>query len=482
MFDNLSDKLQDVFKKISGQARLTEANIADAMREIRLALLDADVNLAIVKEFIAQVREDCLGTEVLRSVSPGQQVIKIVNDRLVELMGESNVPLDLQSKLSVIMMVGLHGSGKTTSAAKLAFNLKKERRSVLLVAGDIYRPAAIDQLEFLGKEIDVPVFVDRHATDVAVLARQAIEHAKLEKIETVIIDTAGRLQIDDMMVRELIQINQTSRANEILLVADAALGQEAVSVAEHFHKALGITGLILTKLDGDARGGAALSIRKVTGCPIKFVGVGEKISDLEIFYPDRMASRILGMGDVVSLVEKAAEDIDEKEARRLEERLRKNKFDFSDFRDQLRQMAKLGGTEGILKMLPGGKQLAKTAGDIDPKQLIHMEAIIDSMTPAERAKPDLISMPRRRRISTGCGRPIEAVSSLIKQFKMMQKMMRKGGLLKRLMGGGSIAGMENGGFPDSGGYIEVDHKAIARRRKAEKKKKKQKQKQRRKKR
>ena len=482
MFDNLSDKLQDAFKKISGQARLTEANIAEAMREIRLALLEADVNLGIVKEFIAQVKEDCLGVEVLRTVSPGQQVIKIVHDRMIELMGESEAPLDLSSKPAVIMMVGLHGSGKTTSSAKLAASLKKERRKVLLVAGDIYRPAAIDQLEFLGKEIDVPVFLDRQATDVAVLSRNAIEYAELEKIDTVIIDTAGRLQIDDSMVRELVQINQASRANEILLVADAALGQEAVSVADHFHKALGLTGLVLTKLDGDARGGAALSMRKVTGCPIKFVGVGEKITDMEIFYPDRMTSRILGMGDVVSLVEKAAEDIDEKEARRLEERLRKNQFDFTDFRDQLKQMSKLGGTEGILKMLPGGKQLAKTAGDIDPKQLIHMEAIIGSMTIAERENPDLISMSRRRRIAKGCGRPIEAVSGLIKQFKMMQKMMRKGGILKRLLGGGSVADMQSGGFPDGGGYMEIDRKAIAQRRKAEKLKKKQKQKQRRKKR
>ena len=290
MFDNLSDKLQDAFKKISGQARLTESNIADAMREIRLALLEADVNFAIVKEFIAQVKEDCLGAEVLRTVSPGQQVIKIVHDRMIELMGESEAPLDLSSKPSVIMMVGLHGSGKTTSAAKLAASLKKERRSVLLVAGDIYRPAAIDQLEFLGKEIDVPVYLDRHATDVAILSRNAIEHAKIEKIDTVIIDTAGRLQIDDSMVRELVQINQASRANEILLVADAALGQEAVSVAAHFHKALGLTGLVLTKLDGDARGGAALSMRKVTGCPIKYVGVGEKITDMEIFYPDALVT------------------------------------------------------------------------------------------------------------------------------------------------------------------------------------------------
>ncbi len=482
MFDNLSDKLHDVLKKISGQARLTESNIADAMREIRLALLEADVNLNIVKEFIAQVKEDCIGTEVLRTVSPGQQVIKIVNDRLVELMGESEAPLDLRSKPAVIMLVGLHGSGKTTSAAKLAAYLKKQRRNVLLVAGDIYRPAAIDQLEFLGQEIDVPVFLDRSTTNVAVLARNAIEQAKLEKRDTVIIDTAGRLQIDDAMVRELVQISQTSRANEILLVADAALGQEAVSVAEHFHQALGLTGLILTKLDGDARGGAALSMRKVTGCPIKFVGVGEKTSDLEIFYPDRMASRILGMGDVVSLVEKAVEDIDEKEARILEEKLRKNQFDFSDFRDQLKQMSKLGGAEGILKMLPGGKQLAKTAGDIAPKQMVHMEAIIDSMTPEERRRPDIINMSRRRRISKGCGRPVEAVSSLIKQFKLMQKMMRKGGLLKRILGGGSIAGMENGTFPDSGGYMEIDRKALAQRRKLEKKKRKQKQKQRRKKR
>lgn len=485
MFDTLSDKLQDAFKKLSGQARLTESNIADAMREIRLALLEADVNLEVVKDFIAGIKEDCLGTEVLRSVSPGQQVIKIVNDRLIELMGESNAPLKLDSKPSVIMMVGLHGSGKTTSAAKLALNLKKDKRRVLLVAGDIYRPAAIDQLEFLGKEIDIPVYAERDNTNVAVLARNAVEHAKLEKLDTVIVDTAGRLQIDDVMVRELVQVSQATRANEILLVADAALGQEAISVADHFHKALGLTGIVLTKLDGDARGGAALSIRKVTGCPIKFVGVGEKTSDMEPFYPDRMASRILGMGDVVSLVEKAAEELDAKEALKLQEKLKKNKFDFNDFLVQLRQMSKLGGAEGIMKLLPGGKAMAQAAKNIDPRQFVHMEAIICSMTKAEREDPDLISMPRRRRIAKGSGTVVDEVSRLIKQFSMMRKMMKKTGLIGRLLAGSGAAGGGGGGM-DSGGLSSLgfggggpSKKELERKRKIEKQKRKQKSKQRR---
>lgn len=451
MFDSLSDKLQDAFKKLRGQATLTEANISDSMREIRMALLEADVNLDVVKNFIKQVREDCLGEDVLRSISPGQQVIKIVNDRLTELMGESDAPLDLSSTPSVIMMVGLHGSGKTTSAAKLALRLKNSKMKVLLAAGDIYRPAAIDQLEVLGGEIGIPVYSDRQSPDVAAIASAAVEKAKFDGSDVVIIDTAGRLQIDESMVQELVRVSQASRANEILLVADSALGQEAVSVADHFHKALGLTGVVLTKLDGDARGGAALSIRQVTGCPIKYVGTGEKVDDFEIFYPDRMASRILGMGDVVSLVEKAAEKIDRDEAVKLHDKLKKNKFDFNDFLAQLRQMSNLGGMSAILKMLPGGKQMSALADNLDPNFFKHIEAIIQSMTPTERENPDVIDFSRRKRIAGGSGTSLEQVSKLIKQFSAMRKMMKKSGLMGKLFSGGATPDLTGGG--DFGGAV-----------------------------
>jgi signal recognition particle subunit SRP54 len=333
------------------------------------------------------------------------------------------------------MMVGLHGSGKTTTSAKLAADLKKKGKKPMLVAGDIYRPAAIDQLEVLGKEIDVPVHLDRSLPDVSRIAGDAVAKAKGELADVVIIDTAGRLQIDEQMVQELVRVSQVCNPDEIMLVADSALGQEAVSVADHFHKALGITGLILTKLDGDARGGAALSMRKVTGCPIKFVGVGEKIEDLETFYPDRMASRILGMGDVVSLVEKAAEEIDEEEAAKLQEKIKKNSFDFNDFLSQLRQMSKMGGIESSLKMLPGGKQLSQMP-EFDTKQFKGMEAIICSMTTEERENADIINFSRRKRIANGSGTSLEQVGQLIKQFLMMKKMMKKTGLISRLMSGG----------------------------------------------
>ena len=353
MFESLSDKLQDTLKRLRGEAKLTESNIADAMQDIRLAMLDADVNIQVVKDFIDEVRAECIGVDVLRTVTPGQQVIKIVNDKLVELMGEAEVPLKLDSKPSVIMMVGLHGSGKTTTAAKLALHLKKNKKKVMLAAGDIYRPAAIDQLEVLGKEIGVPVYAERGNVNVASIARNAIESAKLDHIDVIIIDTAGRLQIDESMVQELVQISQASRADEILLVADAALGQEAVSVADHFHKALGLTGLILTKLDGDARGGAALSVRAVSGAPIKFVGMGEALEALEPFYPDRLAGRILGMGDVLSLVEKAEKAVSERDAEAMAKKMMSAKFDFDDFLQQYRMVTGMGGIGSMMKMLPG---------------------------------------------------------------------------------------------------------------------------------
>lgn len=489
MFNALGDKLQDVFKRLRGQAALSETNIADAMRDIRLALLAADVNLKVVKEFIEKIREDCLGQAVLRSVSPGQQVVKIVNDRLVELMGDSEAGLDIASKPSVIMLVGLHGGGKTTSAAKLASRLKKERKKVMLAAADVYRPAAIDQLEILGREIDVPVYSERGNGNVPQIAANALAEAKYEHMDVLIVDTAGRLQIDESMVRELVLTSQAVRSDEILLVADAALGQEAVAVADHFHRALGLTGVILTKLDGDARGGAALSIRSVTGCPIKFVGTGEKITDLEVFYPDRMASRILGMGDVVSLVEKAATEIDEEEARRLHQRMQKNKFDFNDFLGQLKQIASLGGAESILKLLPGGRDLGKTTEQLDPKNLSRIEAMILSMTPGERANPDIIDFSRRKRIARGSGNPIERVSGVINQFNQMRKMMRKPGMLRNLMGafgGGSPeaqlampAGMGDFGYSSDNGGISARERQ--RKKQLAKLKKQQKKKQRRKK-
>lgn len=436
MLDALSDKLHDVFKKLRGETTLTEDNIQEAMREIRLALLEADVNLEVVRSFIDKVRQDCLGKDVVRSVSPGQQVVKIVNDRLVELLGSQQAELNLASSPTVIMMVGLHGSGKTTTSAKLAKMLKKQRRSVLMAAADVYRPAAIDQLEFLGNEIGVPVYAERGNMNVAQIAANAVNQAKFNHNDVVIIDTAGRLQIDENMIQELIRLRQTVRSDEVLLVADAALGQEAVSVANEFHKALSLTGFILTKMDGDARGGAALSIREVTGCPVKFIGTGEKIDDIEPFYPDRMASRILGMGDVVSLVERAAAEVDEKEAKKMQEKMRKNQFDFNDFLSQLKQVSRMGGLESILKFLPGGRQLSEAMSAMDPAQFRRIEAIILSMTPFERENPDEIDFSRRKRIARGSGVALEQVSGLIKQFNSMRKMLRKNGLLAKLFGGG----------------------------------------------
>jgi len=485
MFDNLSDKFSEIFKKLRGETRLSESNIADAMREIRLALLDADVNIDVARDFVEKVRVDCLGEAVLKSITPGQQVVKIVNDRLVELLGGDAEELNLSSNPTVIMLVGLHGSGKTTTAAKLAKHLSdKKKKSVLLAACDVYRPAAIDQLEILGQELGVPVFAERGNLNVVDIAAKAVSRAKFEHIDTVIIDTAGRLEIDDAMVQELIRLRQSVRADEVLLVADAALGQEAVHVADTFHKALELTGFILTKLDGDARGGAALSIRQVTKCPVKFIGTGEKTDDLDVFYPERMASRILGMGDVVSLVEKAAADLDKEEAEKLAAKLRKNEFDFNDFLSQIKQFDKLGGLEGLLKFLPGGKQLSEAAAMIDPREFKRLEAMVLSMTPAERANPDVIDFARRKRIAKGCGLPLEKIAGYIRQFNQMRKMMKKGGLMKALMGGNSMPGSmpSAGGFnPFGGGVQTISKKEQEKKKRLAKLKKKEKQKQRRKK-
>lgn len=452
MFQDLTDKLQGALRKLRGLSSLTESNISEAMADVRTALLEADVNREVAEEFIAGVSSECLGQDVLKSITPGQQAIKIVNDKLAAFMGgeEASIAWKPDAKPNVIMFVGLHGGGKTTTSAKLAAYLKQRGRRVMLTACDIYRPAAIDQLEILGREIDVPVYSERGNMDVCQISLNARKRALDERCDYLIIDTAGRLQIDTSMVQELVRLSDTIHPDEILLVADAALGQQAVSVAHHFHDALGITGVILTKLDGDARGGAALSIRKVTGCPIKFAGTGEKIEDFEIFHPDRMASRILGMGDIVSLVERAAEKIDKEEAEKLQEKLKKNQFDFNDFLSQLRQMSKLGGIETILKMLPGGNKLAGMS-EFDPSQFKRMEAIICSMNKKERENPDLIDMPRRRRIAKGSGTTLEQVSQLIKQFTNMRKMMKGNGLLGRIMNGGSMPSLGNMGMGMGGG-------------------------------
>ena len=484
MFDNLSDKFGEIFKKLRGETRLTESNISEAMREIRLALLDADVNVDIAREFVEKVRTDCLGEAVLKSITPGQQVVKVVNDHLIDLLGSEASELDLSSNPTVIMLVGLHGSGKTTTAGKLAKYLTdKQKKSVLLTACDIYRPAAIDQLEILGRDLGIEVYAERGNMNVADIAAKAVSQAKFTHTDVVILDTAGRLEIDDAMVQELIRLRQSVRADEVLLVADAALGQEAVHVADTFHKALNLTGFILTKLDGDARGGAALSIRQVTQCPVKFIGLGEKLDDLDVFYPDRMASRILGMGDVVSLVEKAAADLDQEEAEKLAAKLRKNEFDFNDFLSQLKQFDKLGGLEGLLKFLPGGKQLSEAAAMVAPREFKRLEAMVLSMTPAERANPDCIDFARRKRIAKGCGLPLEKIAGYIRQFNQMRKMMKKGGLMKALMGGGAPGSMQSGGGfnPFGGGVQTISKKEQEKKKRLAKLKKKEKQKQRRKK-
>lgn len=483
MFENLSDKLHAVFKKLRGQSVLTEDNISEAMREIRIALLEADVNLSIASELIEKIKNDCAGQEVIRSVTPGQQVVKIVHDRLVELLGGGASELQLNRKPAVIMLVGLHGSGKTTTAGKLARLLSREyQKKVLLVAGDVYRPAAIDQLEILGRELNIPVHVERTSINVPAIAANAVKDAAANGTDVVIIDTAGRLQIDDTMVQELVRLRQAVQADEVLLVADAALGQEAVSVAEHFHKALNLTGFILTKLDGDARGGAALSIRQVTGCPVKFVGAGEKLDALEVFHPDRMAGRILGMGDVVSLVEKASQSIDEEDVRELQAKIRKSQFDYNDFLKQMRQLSKLGGMESVLKFLPGGRQIADAMSGVDPRHFSRLEAIILSMTPAERANPDLMTFSRKRRIAAGSGVAIEMVSSLVKQFEMMRKMMKQNGLLGRMMAGGMP---ESGSHASLGSWLNapapLSRKEQDKKKKKAKQQKKDRQKQRRKK-
>ena len=449
MFDALGDKLQKTFRNLRGLGRISETNVAEALREVRMALLDADVNFKVAKQFIARVKEKSLGEEVVASIQPGQQIVKIINDEMIALLGAERSELDLPRGFAqplCLMMCGLHGSGKTTSSGKLARLLAAEGRKPLLVGADVYRPAAMDQIETLARQLDLPCFLMRGEQDVLKIADGAMARAKADGIDVVIFDTAGRLQIDEPLVQELVRLRDRVQPREILLVLDAATGQEAVSVATHFDEALGITGAILTKLDGDARGGAALSFREVTGKPVKFAGIGEKLDDFEPFHPDRMASRILGMGDVVSLVEKAAEAVDEETARKLEERMKKGQFTLEDFLAQLRQLKKMGPLEGIIDMLPGGGDAMKDA-DLgkSEKEFRQMEAMICSMTPQERRTPAILNARRRRRIAAGSGTTVAALNGLLKRFGQMQKMMKKMGKFQKMMakmgGAGAMPGM-----------------------------------------
>ena len=446
-FEGLSDKLEAAFKKLRGKGKLTETDVRNAMREVRLALLEADVNYKVARDFTAKVTERAIGAQVMESLTPGQMVVKIVNEELTELMGGTRSRLaSAPHPPTVVMMCGLQGVGKTTYCAKLGLMLKNQGNRPLLVACDIYRPAAIKQLQVVGEKAGVPVF-EKGTADPVEIAREAIKLAKDQGYDYVLLDTAGRLHIDEELMDELKRVKAEIKPHEILLLIDAMTGQYAVNVATAFNEALGVDGLVLTKLDGDTRGGAALSARAVTGKPIKFIGTGEKLGDLDAFHPDRMASRILGMGDVLSLIEKAETSLDEKKAMELEAKLRKNKFDLNDLLNQLREMKKMGNLKEMLAMLPGvGKQLNDV--EIDERQFDRTQAIILSMTPAEREKPDLINPSRKRRIAAGCGMQVEDVNRLLKQYRDMQRMfkqfsgkgmrkkMRRMGQLPPGMGGG----------------------------------------------
>lgn len=432
-FENLSDKLQNIFKNLKGKGRLSEADVKAALREVKMALLEADVNFKVVKNFVASVQERAIGQDVLNSLTPGQMVIKIVNEEMVNLLGDETVELQLKpsNEITIIMMCGLQGAGKTTTAAKLAGKLKSKGRKPLLVACDIYRPAAIEQLQINGDKQGVPVFSmgDKHKP--LNIAKAALEHATKNSLNVVIIDTAGRLHIDETMMEELQEIKSNISINNTVLVVDAMTGQDAVNVSEMFNEKLGIDGVILTKLDGDTRGGAALSIRAVTGRPILYVGMGEKLSDLEQFYPDRMASRILGMGDILTLIDKAQADFDADKAKELERKIKKAEFDFNDFLDQMQQVKKMGGLNDILGMIPGmGKQLKDV--EIDENALASTEAIIYSMTKKERANPDILNPSRKKRIAAGAGVNISEVNALVKQFDQTKKMMKQ---FSGMMGG-----------------------------------------------
>lgn len=454
MFSALTDKLEDAFRKLRGMGKISESNVTDAMREIRMALLEADVDFKVTKDLIEAVKSRALGEEVLRTVTPGQQIVKIFHDELVKILGDGSVELNLEPPAK-ILMIGLNGAGKTTTSAKLANWLKKQGKRPLLIALDLYRPAAVKQLQVLGQQLGAPVYAPEPGeTDVVKSTKAAMAWLAQQGGGVAIFDTAGRQEIDEGLLAELKKVREIVQPSETLLVADAATGQQAVGVASKFNETVPVTGLVMTKLDGDARGGALLSMRQVTGCPVKFIGVGEKVEALEVFHPDRMAQRILGMGDVVSLVEKAAEEIDEKEAMKMMRRLEQNKFDFNDFLGQLQFMKKLGPLEGLLGMIPGMNKLKGMPG-VDDKRMKHVEAIILSMTPKERARPELINGSRRKRIAKGSGCPIVEINQMLKQFEMMRKMMKNKGAMAQMAsglfgGGGGMPQMPKGMFPGGG--------------------------------
>lgn len=441
VFESLADKLQNAFSNLRGKGKLNEKDVKEAMREVKLALLEADVNYKVVKDFIKTVTDRAIGEDVLQSLTPGQQVIKIVNEELTNLMGKTQSKIEYSPKPpTILMMAGLQGAGKTTTCGKLGQLLKKNGKRPLLVACDIYRPAAIKQLQVVGEKLELPVFSMGDKVSPVDIARAAVEHAKKYNNDVVILDTAGRLHIDEALMRELIEVKAAVEPKEILLVLDAMTGQDAVNVAEHFNAQLEIGGVILTKLDGDTRGGAALSVRAVTGKPIKFVGMGEKLTDLEEFYPDRMASRILGMGDVLSLIEKAQENFNEEKAKKLESKMKNMTFDLEDFLDQLEQLQNMGPLSDILGMLPGMNSKAMKGIQVDDKDLIRTKAIIQSMTPGERQDPDIINASRKRRIAKGCGMEVSEVNKLLKQFEQSKKMMKQFGQMEKKMkkGGGGF--------------------------------------------
>ena len=435
MFDSLSNKLESAFKLLKGHGKITEINVAETLKEVRRALLDADVNFKIAKEFTNRVKEKALGQKVLTSLQPGQLMVKLVKDELTLLMGSSAAEIELSSKPSVILMSGLQGSGKTTFSGKLALYLKKKNnKSPLLVACDVYRPAAIDQLVVLGEQIDVPVFSDREEKNPVKIAQTAIKQAKQQNNDVVIIDTAGRLAVDEVLMKEISDIHHTVKPDETLFVVDAMTGQDAVNTAKAFHDTLNFEGVILTKLDGDTRGGAALSIKSVVKKPIKFIGTGEKMEALDVFYPERMADRILGMGDVVSLVERAQEQFDHEQARKINKKIAKNQFGFDDFLSQIQQVKKMGNMKDLMGMIPGANKMMGDV-DFDNDSFKHIEAMIGSMTPMERTQPELLNYSRKNRIAKGSGRDINEVNQLIKQFSQMSKMMKmmQGGKGKQMM-------------------------------------------------
>jgi signal recognition particle subunit SRP54 len=458
MFDSLSGRLQGVFRNLRGLGKISESNVSDALRDVRMALLDADVHFQVARDFVEKVKDKALGEQVIQSVQPGQQMIKIIHDELVTLLGSENAGLQLAGNPACVLMCGLHGSGKTTSSAKLARWLTKQGRTVLLVAADVYRPAAMDQLAVLGEKLGIPVFVKKGETDVLKIAREALDQARHLQLNTLIFDTAGRLQIDEPLVQELVRLRDLVKPQETLLVLDAATGQEAVNVASHFDRALNVTGAILTKLDGDARGGAALSFKSVVGKPIKFMGVGEKSEDFEPFHPERMAQRILGMGDVVTLVERAAENVDQQKAMELEEKMRKGQFTLDDFLMQLREMKKMGPLENLVGLLPGGADMMKGA-DLSKgeKEFRRMEGILCAMTPVERKTPQLLNAKRRQRIAKGSGVNVAEVNNVLRRFDEMKEMMKKLGKLQKMMGkfGGKLPSMPGmggmGGMKGMGG-------------------------------